>query len=413
MCACYPTYHLGPLLTLLQGREARRGPNTATFVGLKERDGIRAERACGMIIYTVDLSYTGRRLTCVQKRLNNANAPVNTLDGPVVSNARNTPRTSFSSPDSAIAGGSKRRIDHDREATYGDRDPKRLRPNGASRDTTRLSQDDASTESVGRSTASNDDRCPKKVTQVRQAEFRSSNAGSPSSRRRRNRKRQSAGARQRRSSEGVHHGSEPPRSVSPDELQNSSPPHVESDLLPSKPAALPKSSRSVCAGPKSLLFDAAKHFRKTVPLEDVSDDELANDASKQGAKARAQSFSNTTKSRTARHGLKIRLHEAVSGLQIFQPEKDVELVRDSSGTAWKLVTEDGKPIGHPWLRLDVERMNKINYSPDSEIAIIHRPQAKHIASMLILQFEHKQASLQFILGVKSADAPIKLEEKSQ
>ena len=77
------------------------------------------------------------------------------------------------------------------------------------------------------------------------------------------------------------------------------------------------------------------------------------------------------------------------------------------------MTEDGKPIGHPWLQLDVERMHKINYSRDGEIVEIYRPQAKNSPSTLILRFEHEQASHQFILGVKNAGAAVKLEEKSQ
>lgn len=349
----------------------------------------------------------------MQKRLNNANAPVNTLDGPTVANARHGLRASFSSPDGTPAGGSKRRTGRDGELTHGHRDSKRLRPNpGSSRDAVRLSQDDGNdTDSVGKSTASNDDHHPKKITQVRQAEFRNCNVASQSPRRRRHRKRPSAGARERRSSVGVRRTSEPPRSASPDELQNSSPPRVESDLLPPKPAAVSKPSQD----PIQFPFEAANHLRKhrkQVVPEDISDDELANDDSKQRAKARSQS-SNITKSPPVPHVPKIKLHQAVSGIHTFQPVKNVELVRNDSGTAWKLVTEDGKPIGHPWLQLDVERMHKIHHSRDGEIVEIHRPQTKNSPSTLILRFEHKQASRQFILQVEKADAPVKLEARSR
>lgn len=76
------------------------------------------------------------------------------------------------------------------------------------------------------------------------------------------------------------------------------------------------------------------------------------------------------------------------------------------------MTEDGKPIGHPWLQLDVGRMHKIYYSPDSGVVEIYRPQAKNTPAILFLQFEDKLASRQFINEIENAGAPVKLQPKS-
>lgn len=209
---------------------------------------------------------------------------------------------------------------------------------------------------------------------------------------------------------GVHRSSESPRSASPDELQNSSPLRVESDLLPPKPS---KPSRTAPASTQ-FPFEAASHLRKhrkNVVHEDISDDELASSSSKQRARTRPQSFSKFTKSQPTPPTSKIQLHQAVSGTHTFLPEKNVELVRNDPRGVWKLVTEDGRRIGHPWLQIDVERMHKIHHSQDSEIVEVYRPQAKNSPSTLFLQFEHKQASRQFILEVENAGAPVKLEEK--
>lgn len=356
----------------------------------------------------------------MQKALDSTNGPKNTLDGPSMANSRRPPRATFSSTDSAFTGGSKRPQDYDGEPSYGIRASKRFRLDpGRSSDLVRLSQDDANdAESVSASTASNDDRRPKKkacTNGLRQNEYRSVATGSPHSRRRRNRNKPSVGARERRSSEGVRHSSELPRSTSPDELRNSSPPPVVSDILPQKPSALAKSSRPVQTHnrPGSLPFEAEKHRRKNPRHEEVSDDELANDDAKQGGKLKPQVSSNSAKSRSARLGPIMRLCQAVSGTHTFQPDKAVELVRDDSGSIWKLVTGNGKPVGwFPWLRLDAERMNKINHSFNSEIVVIHRPQTKTIPSTLVLRFEREKASRQFVLEVKEASETVKSEPKS-
>ena len=335
-----------------------------------------------------------------------------------MTNARQVPRTSVPGFARALGGGSKRRRDRDGESNYENRGLKRLRPSPASCEAVRLSQDDANdTESVGKSTISNEDRRPRKTNQVRQEEFRSSQPGTPSSRRRRNRTRLSLGARERRHSGGVQHSPGLSRSMSPDELQNSSPPPVKSDLLPSTTSAMSKSSRPLhnYTGSSFLPFDAAKHRRKNVAHEDISDesdDELANDDAKQRARKKPQASSKVAQVQNTASNFIIRLHSAVSGKHTFQPERDVRLVLDEHGTSWSLVTEERKPIGHPWLQLDVERMTRVVHNPHSEVVIIHRPQAKCIPAMLVLRFEHEKASRLFIRGVEKTGKPVKVEEKS-
>ena len=77
-----------------------------------------------------------------------------------------------------------------------------------------------------------------------------------------------------------------------------------------------------------------------------------------------------------------------------------------------MVTEEGKPIGHPWLRIDVRSMLKINYSPDCEIVIITRSKTKTIPAMLVLQFEHNVSSEKFALEVKKNHETVKIELKT-
>ena len=363
------------------------------------------------------LAYVEHLLTLAQRRLDNTNAPVNTLDGPSKTNAH-FPRTSFSSTDSLLPGGSKRRQNSDRELTYENRTTKRHRANPTpTRGVVRLSQDDTDdVESVGKSTVSNDGSTPKKnggKNHLRQNELRSSGIGTP--KHRRDRRKRSAGATGRRTGGSIRRNPEVLVSASPDELRNSSPPPVQSDLLPSKPVSLSKYPRPVPAPTKSsaLPFEADKHRRKNAFHEDISDDELANnDAAKQDAKTKPQESSSNARARPARTDSKIRLRQAVSGIHIFQPENVVELVQDDSRSVWSLVTEEGKPIGHPWLRIDVRSMLKINYSPDCEIVIITRSKTKTIPAMLVLQFEHNVSSEKFALEVKKNHETVKIELKT-
>ena len=174
------------------------------------------------------------------------------------------------------------------------------------------------------------------------------------------------------------------------------------------------SSRPIQTSTKSgsLPFGAEKHRRKNVPVpEDISDDELANDETKQRGRTKPQTSSNSTKSRTARLGPKMRLRQAVTKSHIFQPETDLELVPNGSGTGWGVAKEDGKFIGFPWLQLDAKRMNKIYHSPDSEVVVVYWPQTQSIPSTLVLKFEDKQASHQFRLRVEEASGTVKSEPK--
>ena len=339
--------------------------------------------------------------------LDGANRPINTLDRPPMANSQRT----FSSTDIAFSGASKKRQDYDRESTGGNRASKRLRSDpDSSRNAVRLSHDEANdAESIATSTASIDDRRPKQKVCSNQDEFRKTSMGlSPSNGRRRNRGKYTPGTREQRSGEGLRRNSERPESASPDELRISSPPPIVSDIVPPGP----KSSRPIQTSTKSgpLPFGGEKHRRKNVPLEEISDDELANDT-KQRGRTKPPASSNSTKSRSARLGSKIRLRHAVSGTHIFQPGKDLELVRNDFGTAWGVVTEDGKPIGHPWLQPDAERMTKMHHSPDSEIVVVYRPQARNIPAKLILKFEDEQASRQFRSEVEEASGIVKSEPK--
>lgn len=352
----------------------------------------------------------------------NKTGPRNTIDRRTPpTSVRSTARASFSSNEGGFLGNAQKRPNRDRQSIYrdyGDRPTKRLRPNPSiSRD---LTQDDDA-ESIDRSISSNEGPSSHKgenKVQIRQEELRNSASQGCTGRRRRTkaRKRELEKAAETRSIEVFRRGSAFSKSASPDELRNSSPPPVISDIIPSKPTSSSKLSRSVqsCTGPGSLPFEAKNHGRNRAPPEEISEDELAHDGRKQaheGKKLQASSGSTARRS-----DMKMRMRRAVSGSFTFEPESEVDLVGSNTDdtTTWTLATKEGKPSGFPWLQLDASRINKVQSAPDSEIVMIHRPQSngpKQIPPKLVLEFNSEQESHQFILELQKTNPTIKFEQK--
>lgn len=257
--------------------------------------------------------------------------------------------------------------------------------------------------------------------QIRQDELRNTaNLGSTGRRRRtKARKRELERAAETRSIEGFRRGLEFPKSGSPDELRNSSPPPVMSDILPPKSTPLSKLSRpaQLRIGPVSLPLEVNNDRRQRAPPEEISEDELAHDGRKQGhGGKKSQSSSGSNARRSSRSDVKMRLRRAVSGSFTFEPESEVELVGSNADNTmtWILATKEGKPPGFPWLQLDASRINKVHCSPDSQIVMIHRPQSngpRHVPPKLVLEFESEQESSQFVLELKDTNPTIKIEAK--
>ena len=357
----------------------------------------------------------------------NRNGAKNTIDRRTPpKSVRPTTSASFSSDDGVFLGHAQKRPNRDRESTYkhyGDRPTKRLRPNSSvSRD---LMQDDTyDAESIDRSISSHEGASSQKrenKVQIRQDELRKASSQGSSGRRRRTkaRKREIERAAETRSIEGFRRGSEFPKSASPDELRNSSSPPVVSDIFTPKPTASSKLTRPAqsLTGPASLPFEANNHRRQRAPPEDISEDELAHDDRKQGHRGKKlQASSGSTARRPSQSEVKMRLRRAVSGSFTFEPESEVELVgsKTDNATTWTLATKEGKPPGFPWLQLDASRINKVQYSLDSQIVMIHRPQSngpRQIPPKLVLEFDSAQGSLQFVLDLVETKPTIKFELK--
>lgn len=354
----------------------------------------------------------------------NKTGPRNTIDRRTPpTSIQSTTRASFSSNDGGFLGNAQKRPNRDRESTYkdyGDRPTKRLRPNHTiSRDLTQ--DDDYDAESIDRSISSNEGPSSHKgenKVQIRQEELRNAASQGCTGRRRRTkaRKRELEKAAETRSIEGFRRGSAFPKSASPDELRNSSPPPVVSDVLPPKSALSAKLSRPAqsCTGLDSLPFEANNDRRQRAPPEEISEDELAHDGQKEahGGKKLQTSSGSTAR----RSDLKMRIRRAVSGSFTFEPESEVDLVGSNTDntTSWTLATKEGKPSGFPWLQLDAPRINKVQFAPDSEIVIIHRPQSngpKQIPPKLVLEFNSEQESHQFVVELQKTNPTVKFEQK--